>query len=429
MDTEVELTELGGGVRVVTETVPTVRSVALGLWIGAGSRGEAHEESGLTHFIEHLLFKGSARYESREIDETFDAMGAELNAGTGKESTSVFARFQDRHLDRAFDVMADMVWRPAFREVDSEREVVIEEIAMYEDDPQDLVFDVLGDAVFGDHALGRPVIGRAEVIASTPTDAIAAFHGERYVPRNVVVAAAGSLEHDRVVDLVRGALPDPGSRNGTPPASAPAPPGATPRVRLKAKETEQYHVCLAAPAISRADDRRFALRILDAIFGGTSSSRLFQEVREKRGLAYAVYSFTSLYEDTGQVGMYVGTRRDNLSEALRVVADELERVQSEPVTAEELSRAQENVKGRVVLSLEAMTSRMNRLGSSVLGDIPLLSLDEVIERVDAVTVEDVQALAQELLAPGRVSAAGVGADESAFRAALEPLGLETASAA
>jgi predicted Zn-dependent peptidase len=420
------LTTLESGVRIVTEAMPSVRSVALGLWIGAGSRGEAAPESGLSHFLEHLLFKGSARFESHEIDEIFDGMGAELNAGTGKESTSVYARFLDQHLERALDVMSDMVWRPAFRDVDSEREVVIEEIAMYEDDPQDHVFDILGGAIFGDHPLGRPIIGRREVIGGTPVDSIAAFHAARYVPANVVLAAAGSVDHDRLVELVSERIP---GTAGSAPEPEPAPDHPQPAVRIRVKETEQYHVCLGAPGVARGDDRRFALRILDAIFGGTSSSRLFQEIREKRGLAYAVSSFTGQYADTGQIGLYLGTRPDNLAEALRVVAAELERIRSEPVSEAELERAQEHAKGRLVLSLESTSARMNRLGSSVLTGVPLLSVDESIARIEAVDAEQVQTLAAELLDPDRLSAAGVGPDEGVFRGALEPLGAGLAAAA
>ena len=420
------LTTLESGVRIVTEAMPSVRSVALGLWIGAGSRGEAEPESGLSHFLEHLLFKGSDRYESHEIDEIFDGMGAELNAGTGKESTSVYARFLDQHLERALDVMSDMVWRPAFRDVDSERQVVIEEIAMYEDDPQDHVFDILGGAIFGDHPLGRPIIGRREVIGETPVESIAAFHAARYLPGNVVLAAAGSVDHDRLVELAAERIPD---AAGSAPEPDPAPDRPQPSVRIRVKDTELYHVCLGAPGVARGDDRRFTLRILDAIFGGTSSSRLFQEIREKRGLAYAVSSFTGLYADTGQVGLYLGTRPDNLAEALRVVAAELERIRSEPVSEAELVRAREHAKGRLVLSLESTSARMNRLGSSILTDVPLLSVDESIARIEAVDAEQVQALAAELLDADRLSAAGVGPEEGIFRGALEPLGAGLAAAA
>ncbi len=425
--TEHRITQLEPGVRIVTEAMPSVRSVALGLWIGSGSRGEAEPEAGLSHLLEHLLFKGSARYRSNEIDEIFDAMGAELNAGTGKETTSVFARFLDDHLERALDVMTDMVFRPSFDDVDAERQVVIEEIAMYEDDPQEHVFDVLGEAVFADHPLGRAIIGRAEVIADTPVETIAGFHAARYLPANVVIAAAGSVDHDRLVELVSAAVPG-ASANGLVKV-APAPADPAPSVRFRRKDTEQYHVCLGAPGIARADDRRFVLRVLDTIFGGTSSSRLFQEVRERRGLAYAVSSFTSQYRDAGQIGLYVGTRPDRLGEALAVIAAELERLRQEPVGAAELLRARDNVKGRLVLALESTSSRMNRLGSSLLNDLPLLTVDEVIDRVDQVSAEDVQALASELLDPERLSAAAVGPDEDAFRAALSPLGGEVTAAA
>ncbi len=408
--------------------MPSVRSVALGLFVGAGSRGEDHDRAGLAHFIEHLLFKGSARYGSHEIDEIFDAMGADLNAGTGKETTSVFARFLDQHVAEALDVLAEMVFAPAFRaeEVASEREVVIEEIAMYEDDPQDLVFDVMGEAVFGSHPLGRAVIGRAEVIAGTPVERIAAFHRERYVPRNVVVAAAGSLDHERLVELVAARVPALGPAPPVP-ESAPAAPAAT--LRFRRKDTEQYHLCLGAPGIAAIDERRFTLRVLDTIFGGTSSSRLFREIREQRGLAYAVHSFTSQYADAGQIGLYIGTRPENLAEVVTIAARELARLREEPVSAAELDRARENLKGRVVLSLESTGARMNRLGASLLAGVPLLSVDEVIEGIDAVGAEELQALAAELLMPERISAAGIGVDEQAFRASLAPLSEELAAAA
>ena len=251
---------------------------------------------------------------------------------------------------------------------------------MYEDDPQEKVFDVLGEAVFADHPLGRAIIGRAEVIADTPVSEIARFHASRYTPANIVIAAAGAVDHDDD----RGAGCGPRAR-ARPRAAAPSPPAAArpaarARRRFERKDTEQYHVCLGGLGLSRHDDRRFALRVLDTIFGGTSSSRLFQEVRERRGLAYSVYSFTSAYQDTGQIGLYVGTRADNIDEAMAVVGSELRRLRKSPATPEELHRAKENLKGRVVLALESTGARMNRLGSEVLAGAPLLSLDEVVAR-------------------------------------------------
>jgi predicted Zn-dependent peptidase len=417
---EHRVTTLDSGVRIVTEAMPSVRSVSIGFWIGTGSRSESEAEAGLSHLLEHLLFKGSEKYGSLEIDQIFDGMGAELNAGTGKETTSVYARVIDEHMAEAFDVMADMVFRPTLRDIDSERAVILEEIAMYEDDPQEKVFDLLGEAVFGDHPLGRAIIGRAPVIAETPTERIAAFHAERYGPHNVVIAAAGAVDHDAFVELaVRSLL---GGTDRPPPIAPPAPGLMPARRKFERKDTEQYHVCLGGSGLARHDERRFALRVLDNVFGGTSSSRLFQEVRERRGLAYAVYSFTSAYQDTGQVGLYVGTRPDNVGEALAVVGTELAHLREEPATPEELERAKENLKGRVVLALESTGARMNRLGAEILAGMPLLSLDETVERIDAVSIEDLAGLVDELWSPERLSAAGIGPDEARFEEALAAVG-------
>src|SRR5579884_1127719 len=407
--------------------MPSVRSVSLGLWIGTGSRTESEQQAGLSHLLEHLLFKGSSKYASIEIDQIFDRMGAELNAGTGKETTSVYARVIDEHVPEAFDVMADMVFRPALDEIDSERAVILEEIAMYEDDPQEKVFDVLGEAVFGAHPLGRSIIGRAAVIAQTPPEEIARFHASRYVPANVVIAAAGAVGHDELVSLAAERLVPAQSRSdrGAPPPAAPADTPAS--RRFERKDTEQFHVCVGGTGLSRHDDRRFALRVLDTIFGGTSSSRLFQEVREKRGLAYSVYSFTSAYQDAGQVGLYIGTRAENIGAAMRIVATEMSRLRAEPATPDELSRAKENLKGRVLLALESTGARMNRLGSELLADAPLLSLDEVVEQIDAVTTADLEALAEELWDPERLSVAGIGPDEQRFDAAVAEIAMAPAA--
>ncbi len=427
MASEHRLTTLESGVRIVTEAMPSVRSVSLGFWIGTGSRTETNEQAGLSHLLEHLLFKGTPKYSSVEIDQIFDTMGAELNAGTGKESTSVYARVIDQHLPEAIDVIADMVFRPSLEEIDSERAVILEEIAMYEDDPQEKVFDVFGEAVFGDDPLGRAIIGRAPVVAETPPEEIARFHASRYVPSNIVIAAAGAVDHEQLVALVAERTSSAGGPSG-PPRTLSTPEPLGPNRRFERKDTEQFHVCLGGVGISRHDDRRFALRVLDTIFGGTSSSRLFQEVREKRGLAYAVYAFTSAYQDTGQVGIYLGTRPENLREALAVLGDELRKLQDEPATAEELERAKENLKGRVVLALESTGARMNRLGSELLAGAPLESIDEVVSRIEAVTLEDLGALARELWPPEKLSAAGIGPDEERFEEALAAIGPAVAEA-
>jgi predicted Zn-dependent peptidase len=421
------VTELDSGVRVVTEAVPSVRSVALGLWVRTGSRDESVEQAGVSHFLEHLLFKGTARHSAIEISEIFDGMGASVNASTGKESTQLHARFLDTHTERAFDLLAEMLLGPTYPEVDSEREVVLEEIAMYEDEPQDKVHDVLDGAIFGDHPLGRRVLGRAEVISSIPIPEIDAYHKARYSGANVVVAAAGSLEHERIVELTERLVAPPAGDGGPAAGGAPQVDGA--RVAFQAKETEQYHVCLGGPGIDRADERRYALAALDAVFGGSMSSRLFREVREKRGLAYAVGSYTQQYVDGGLVGLYVGTREDNVAEACEVIGAELERLHADGITDDELARAKEHVKGRMVLSSESTAARMNRLGRALLFDLPILTLDETLAKVDDVTRDGVLELARELYAPDRLSAAAIAPSEERFRAALAPVNETLAASA
>jgi predicted Zn-dependent peptidase len=414
---EYELSTLPTGERVISEHVPSVRSVSFGFWVGTGSRDETEARAGVSHFIEHLLFKGSGTHSALEIAEIFDGLGGELNAATSRETTVIYARVPDDRIEPALDVIAGMVYDPAFAEVDAEREVVLEEIAMVEDNPQDLVHDVVAEAVFGGHPLGRPVIGRAEVISSVSRRALAAFHRAAYTAENIVFAAAGNLEHGRLVELLAARLPETsvGARRARKPIGRRAAPG----LRFQRKDTEQYHVCLGAPGISRRDERRFAASLLDAILGGSASSRLFQEIREKRGMAYSVYSFASQYSDAGQIGLYVGTREENLVECLEIAARELADVAAGNVRAGELERAQENLKGRMLLSMESTSNRMSRLGKSLVTGTELLGLDEIIERIDAVQADDVAKLAAELLALDGLSAAGIGPSEARFRAAVD----------
>jgi predicted Zn-dependent peptidase len=424
------LTELDSGERVVSERLDHVRSAAVGYWIGAGSRDERADEAGVTHFIEHLLFKGTATYSAVEIAEIFDGLGGELNAATSREHTLVYARVPDHHLETAVDVMSDMVFAPSFADLDAEREVVLEEIAMYDDAPQELVHDLIAEAVFGQHPLGRPVIGTASVISSIPRESIARYHDEMYVPANIVVAAAGNVEHERVVELIERALArregvGESRLNARPPLVQQPPPG----LRFQRKDTEQYHVCLGAPGISRSDRRRFAVSLLDAILGGSASSRLFQEIREKRGMAYAVYSFVSQYTDTGQVGVYVGTREDNLADALAITAEQIADIAAGNLPERELTRAKENLKGRILLSMESTSTRMNRLGKSLITDSELLSLDRIVAEIDAVDAASVSALAAALLAPEHLSAACIGPDEDRFLSALARVTPSLAAAA
>jgi predicted Zn-dependent peptidase len=407
--------------------VPSVRSVALGFWVRTGSRDETPAQAGVSHFLEHLLFKGTARHSAIEISELFDGMGAAANAATSKETTQLHARFLDEHTEQAFDLLAEMLLAPALPEdeIDSERAVVLEEIAMYEDEPQDRVHDILAEAVYGEHPLGRRVLGDAHVIGTIPVPQISDYHQDRYVAPNIVVAAAGHLDHERIVELSRSRLtPQLGERG---PTNGKVPHPET-RFRFYPKETEQYHICFGGPGIARGDDRRFALAVLDAVFGGATSSRLFREVREKRGLAYAVGSYTEQYADVGMVAMYVGTRADNVAEACEIIGRELLQIRDEGITAEELERAKEHVKGRMVLGMESTAARMSRLARGILFDVPVLSVDELLERVDAVDADDVAELARGLYDPVGLSAACIGPDEETFREAAASVSSALAAA-
>ena len=418
------MTTLDGGERIVTERVRSVRSVALGIWIGAGSRDETAERAGISHFIEHLLFKGSSRYSGVQIAQVFDGLGGELNAATAKEYTVLYARVLDAHLETALDVMSDMLLAPTFDadELNSEREVVLEEIAMYEDSFHDLAHDLIAGAVFSDHPLGRPVIGTTAAVNAIDTAMVRDYHANRYVGPNIVIAAAGNLEHEPLVHAIQQRfeaytkVPDPSA--GVRPVWVGE---SSPQTVFQAKASEQYHVCLAGLGLQRSDRRRFAASLLDSMLGGSASSRLFQEIRERRGMAYSVYTFGSQYADTGMVGVYVGTREDNLAECMRITADQLVRMGQGEFADDELQRSKENLKGRIMLSMESTSNRASRLGKSVLTDTELLSLDRICAEIDSVEPEAVASLARQLFAPDRLSVSGVGPDEDRFREAVAAL--------
>jgi predicted Zn-dependent peptidase len=330
----------------------------------------------------------------------------------------VYARVPDAHVQTALDVMTDMVFAPTFSDLDSEREVVLEEIAMYEDTPQELVHDLFSEAVFGHHALGRPVIGTADVISSVTKRVLSTYHRQMYAGGNVVIAAAGNVEHNKLVRMLERA-----QSQQRPPAGGPrvrrhlvkAPP---PDFRFAKKSTEQYHVCLGAPGIARSDRRRFAASILDSVLGGSASSRLFQEIREKRGMAYSVYSFASQYTDTGLVGIYVGTREENLGPCVEIAAEQLADIAAGNLRPDEIARAKENLKGRIMLSMESTSNRMTRLGKSLITDTELLTFERIIAEIEAVQPDEVAELAGLLFAPERLSISGIGPGERVFRAAV-----------
>ncbi|MDA8435662.1 MAG: pitrilysin family protein [Actinomycetales bacterium] len=399
----VRRTVLPGGLRVVTENVPGVRSASFGIWVGVGSRDETPAQAGAAHYLEHLLFKGTARRSALDISAALDAVGGEMNAFTSKEYTCFYARVLDVDLPLAVDVVSDLVTSALLRanDVDSERDVILEEIAMRDDDPGDLVHEEFADAMFGPTPLGRPILGTVDTIAAITPRAIRGFYQRRYRPESMVVAAAGNVDHATVVRLVRKAFGAGGFLDGD---TAPALPRAgafrtrgAGDVRVLTKTTEQANVVLGVPGLSREDDRRFALGVLNSALGGGMSSRLFQEIREKRGLAYSVFSFASHYADTGMFGVYAGCMPKKVDEVLGITRDELAKVAARGLTDEELSRGKGQVRGGLVLGLEDTGSRMSRIGKAELLAGELWSIADVLAAIDAVTIDDVREIAGELL--------------------------------
>jgi predicted Zn-dependent peptidase len=357
------------------------------------------------------------RHDATEIAELFDELGAELNAATSKDSTLLYARVLDDHLPIALDIMTDMLRSPSWSEIEPEREVVIEEIAMVEDAPQDAVHDLATLAMFGeDDPLGHPILGEPAVIESAQIANVAEFHQAAYADPAIVLAAAGNVDHDALCELASALM---GASRAA--AQLPHPPsagGLLPGRRFQLKDTEQFHVCVCGPGLARADDGRFALSLLDVMLGGTASSRLFQEIRERRGMAYSVYSYHSAFAECGQVGVYVGTRPDHLEECLSIVRSETAALGAGDLRPGELERAKRHLTGRLFLALESTSSRMSRLGKNLISDTEILDPDEVSARVEAVTPEQIASLASRLWAPEHLSAAGIGPDEDVFDAAV-----------
>jgi predicted Zn-dependent peptidase len=393
-----------GGLRIVTEAMPQVRSVSFGVWVGVGSRDESTSLAGASHYLEHLLFKGTKRRDALEISSALDGVGGEMNAFTTKEYTCYYARVLDIDLPLAVDVVCDMVASSLISsaDVESERGVICEEIAMHDDDPTDSVHDVFAQEMWGDSPLGRPVLGTLESIQALTRRQVAGYYRRRYRPNDMVVAVAGNVEHRTVVRLVTKALRQAGFLDGeavpTPPRiGGVAPEAAKGAVRLVERTTEQANLVLGVPGLTRTDDRRFVLGVLNAALGGGMSSRLFQEVREKRGLAYAVYSFASNYADAGMVGVYAGCLPTKIDDVLDICRTELAKVATHGITEEELQRGKGQLRGSLVLGLEDTGSRMGRLAKAELVYGELLSMDEILRRIDAVTLDEIRAVAVELL--------------------------------
>ncbi len=385
-------TEYASGLRVITEQMPGTRSVAFSVWVGVGSRDERPHIAGASHFLEHLLFKGTSTRDAQEIAQAFDAVGGDLNAFSAKEYTCYYCRVLDRDLPMAVDHMCDMIQHSVLDKSDfeAERLVILEEIHMHEDDPGDLIHDIFGETLWGGHPLGRPVLGTRETIASVGRDQVRRFYRSRYQPPHFVVAAAGNLKHEGLCRLVEqgmdtGRRVEPGRAPLVRPSgSVPPPSGA---IRVHPRKTEQAHICVGTNAFSRQDPERFAFGVVNSALGGGMSSRLFQEIREKRGLAYSVYSYHSMFTETGQFVVYAGTTPGKAQQALSIIRDQIEEVGGGGLSEEELERAKGHMKGALVLSLEDTSGRMSRIGKSEISHGEILSVDEVLRRIDDVTLD------------------------------------------
>ncbi|MFE3522334.1 M16 family metallopeptidase [Streptomyces sp. NPDC059161] len=400
----VRRTTLPGGLRVVTETLPSVRSATFGIWVQVGSRDETPTLNGATHYLEHLLFKGTKKRSALDISSALDAVGGEMNAFTAKEYTCYYARVLDTDLPLAIDVVCDMLTDSLIlaEDVDAERGVILEEIAMTEDDPGDCVHDLFAHTMLGDTPLGRPVLGTVDTINSLTQAQISRFYKKHYDPRHLVVAAAGNIDHATVVRQVRKAFEKAGALSHTDAVPVTPRGGARTlktvgRVELLNRRTEQAHVVLGMPGLARTDERRWALGVLNTALGGGMSSRLFQEVREKRGLAYSVYSYTSGFADCGLFGVYAGCRPSQVHDVLKICRDELDRVANEGLSDDEIGRAVGQLSGSTVLGLEDTGALMNRIGKSELCWGSQMSVDDMLARIAEVTPDDVREVARDVL--------------------------------
>lgn len=408
------------GLTVITEPMPAVRSVSIGIWLRTGSRQEREEENGISHFLEHMVFKGTKNRSAEEIARAADSIGGHLDAFTAKEFGSFSIKVLDEHLPRAFEVLADLVKNPLFQpdHIAKERQVIREEIKMVEDTPDDLVHEIFTQTYWRGHALGRPILGTRQTVSRFARPQLADYFQRHFAPRNMLITAAGHVEHAQVMELA-------GKEFGAAPAGPAAAPGPAPipnphiKHRRK-KDLEQVHICLGAPAYSQTHERRYASYILNTVLGGGMSSRLFQNIREKRGLAYAVFSNLNSFRDVGCLSVYAGTATARAREVIRLTVEELHRLKETPLSGEELQRAKDYLKGGLLLSLESTPSRMSNLARQEMYFGRYISLDEIAAAVDAVTADEVRVVARELFETDRIALTILGPLDSfkVTRAAL-----------
>jgi predicted Zn-dependent peptidase len=399
---------LPNGLRFLSERMPHVRSVSIGVWLARGSRHEPRDQNGIAHFVEHMLFKGTATRSAEDIAQAIDSIGGHMDAFTAKEYASYYIKVLDEHLPRAVDVLSDLVMRPAFSAEDVEREkkVVIEEIKMVEDTPDDLVHELFTEGFWRNHPLGRPILGTKDTVESMSVDGLRRYFSTAYSSPNLIVAAAGNIEHDQLRDLLARSFEELPRLNE---ALVDRPPCVVPHVLIRNKELEQSHVCLGANGYQQDHEDRYASYLLNTVLGGSMSSRLFQNVREKRGLAYSVFSGLSAYRDAGSVTIYAGCASEAVGELIDVVIAELRRLKDERLPESELQRAKDHLKGSLMLSLESTSSRMSHLARQEIYFDRQVGLDETLAGVEQVSADDIQRVARDLFTNGALSATVLGA--------------------
>ena len=396
------------GLTVVTEAMPAVRSISIGIWLRTGSRDELAEENGITHFLEHMVFKGTKNRSAEEIARAADSIGGHLDAFTAKECTSFSIKVLDEHLRRAISILADLVKNPLFQpgDITKECQVIQEEIKMVEDTPDDLVHEMFTQNYWENHPLGRPILGTRQTVGSFDRQCLVDYFHRHYSPNRMLISAAGHLEHERMLDLITKEFSE--LPLGAPASGGPV-PVAHPHIQQRnKKDLEQVHLCVGTPGYPHSHEKRFAGYILNSVLGGGMSSRLFQNIREKRGLAYAVFSGLSTFRDAGCLSVYAGTATENALQVLRLIVEEFRKLKAKPIDQEELQRAKDYLKGSLLLGLESTPSRMSNLARQEMYFGRYISLDEIAQRIDAVTAEDVLAVACDLIQTDQIAVTLLG---------------------
>ncbi|HWI55268.1 MAG TPA: pitrilysin family protein [Desulfobacteria bacterium] len=410
-------TTLSNGVRIVTEEIPHVRSACLGFWVGAGSRDENDDNSGIAHFIEHMMFKGTEKRTAKQIAEALDAVGGQLNAFTSKEYTCYYARVLDEHLDIAVDLLSDMFFNSLFREedIDKEKNVIIEEIKMYEDAPDELVHDIFASTLWSGHALGKPIIGTEEIIKRLGRENLMNFKDGFYSPASLVVSVAGNVKHEEIVEIL-GPMFE--KLRSQPVERRYVAPKVHSSIQSRKKDTEQVHLCIGTPGLPMDDRNTYVLHILNSVLGGGISSRLFQEIREERGLAYSVYTYQSSYRDAGLFSVYAGLSQNNLNEVISLVAKEMKDFRLNGITKDELDRAKQQIKGSMYLGLENVSNRMSRIGKSELCLNRIVTVDEAVQKINDVSLQSVKDLADYMFKSENIVVTSIGPEIDSKRLAV-----------